>query len=163
MKKFLKSVKNWQNFVMSLSPRFLAHPVLIDIAKFVHIVCFCSCGIHATTTTTLWPLYRSVCVSRHLQLWTGGFCWCKVLLPPYPCCQHPAHSVGEKTMKFCSALLIYLLSCVYRIRSNTLVHSYVLDKWANFDTNIFLHFWDTTVILLRYVVMPYSVLGMFQT
>ena len=26
------------------------------------------------------PLYRSTCVSRHLQLRTGGFCWCKVLL-----------------------------------------------------------------------------------
>ena len=105
---------------MSLCPRFLAHPVLIDIAKFVHIVCFCSCGIHATTATTLWPLYRSVCVSRHLQLRTGGFCWCKVLLPAYPCYQHPAHSVGEKTMKFCSALLIYL---VFSRISNTQQHT----------------------------------------
>ena len=27
-----------------------------------------------TTTTVLQPLYRSTCVSRHLQLRTGGFC-----------------------------------------------------------------------------------------
>jgi len=36
-------------------------------------------------TTRLWPLYRSTCVSRHLQLRTGKFCWCKVLLPACPC------------------------------------------------------------------------------
>ena len=36
-------------------------------------------GIYATTTTVLRPLYRSTCISRHLQLRTGGFCWCKVL------------------------------------------------------------------------------------
>ena len=29
--------------------------------------------------TVLRPLYRSTCISRHLQLRTGGFCWCKVL------------------------------------------------------------------------------------
>ena len=32
-----------------------------------------------------WPLHRSTCVSRHFQLRTGGFCWCKVLLPTCPC------------------------------------------------------------------------------
>ena len=32
-------------------------------------------------TTRLWPLYRSTRVSRHLQLSTGAFCWCRVLLP----------------------------------------------------------------------------------
>ena len=32
-----------------------------------------------TITTILWPLYRSTYISRHLQLGTGGFCWCKVL------------------------------------------------------------------------------------
>ena len=26
-----------------------------------------------TTTTVLWPLYRSTCISRHLRLRTGGF------------------------------------------------------------------------------------------
>ena len=33
------------------------------------------------TTNVLQPPHRSTCVSRHLQLRTGGFCWCKVLLP----------------------------------------------------------------------------------
>ena len=44
--------------------------------------------LHQTTTTTttvLRPLYRSTCVSRHIQLRTGAFCWCTVLLPACPC------------------------------------------------------------------------------
>jgi len=38
-----------------------------------------------TTCTVLQPLYRSTCISQHLQLRTGGFCWCKVLLLACPC------------------------------------------------------------------------------
>jgi len=30
-------------------------------------------------------VYWSTCFSQHLQLRTGGFCWCKVLLPACPC------------------------------------------------------------------------------
>ena len=45
-----------------------------------------------TTTTILRPLYRSTCISQHLQLRSGGFCWCKVLLPACPCWQQPVHS-----------------------------------------------------------------------
>ena len=37
-------------------------------------------------------VYRSTCVSQHLQLRTGGFCWCEVLLPACRCWQQPAHS-----------------------------------------------------------------------
>jgi len=44
------------------------------------------------TTTVVWPLYRSTCVRRHLQLRTGGFCWCKVLLLARPSRWQPAHS-----------------------------------------------------------------------
>ena len=33
------------------------------------------------TATVLWPLNRSTCVSRHLQLRTGGLYWCKVYWP----------------------------------------------------------------------------------
>jgi len=33
----------------------------------------------------LWPLYRTTCVTGHLQLRTGWFCWNKVLLPACPC------------------------------------------------------------------------------
>ena len=43
-------------------------------------------------TTVLRPLYRSTCISRHVQLRTGGLCWCKVFLPTFPCWQEPAHS-----------------------------------------------------------------------
>ena len=32
------------------------------------------------------------CGSRHLQIRTGGFCWCKVLLPACPCWRQPVHS-----------------------------------------------------------------------
>jgi len=44
-----------------------------------------------TTITILRPLYSSTCVSRHLQLRTGGFCRCKVLLPTCPCWRQPVH------------------------------------------------------------------------
>jgi len=47
---------------------------------------------HWTTAAVLLPLHRSTCVSvsRHLQLRTGGFCWCKVVLPACPCWRQPA-------------------------------------------------------------------------
>jgi len=38
---------------------------------------------NTTTIAVLWPLYRSTYISWYLQLRTGGFCWCKVLLPTY--------------------------------------------------------------------------------
>ena len=55
--------------------------------------------IALNTEKWLWPtkppilqaLYRSTCISWHLQLRTGGFCWCRVLLPTCPCWQQPAH------------------------------------------------------------------------
>jgi len=34
---------------------------------------------------------KSTCVSQHLQLRTGGYCWCKVLLTACPCWRQPAH------------------------------------------------------------------------
>ena len=37
-----------------------------------------------STTTALWPLYRSTCVRRHPQLRTGWLCWSEVLLPTCP-------------------------------------------------------------------------------
>jgi len=37
-------------------------------------------------------LYTSSCISRHLQLRTGGLCWCKVLLLACPCWPQPVHS-----------------------------------------------------------------------
>jgi len=39
----------------------------------------------ATTQPPLWPWYRLICR-------TGGFCWCKVLLPACPCWEQAVHS-----------------------------------------------------------------------
>ena len=47
----------------------------------------CVCNNH--NHYRLQPLYRLTCVSRHFRLRTGGFCWCKVLLPA---CRQPVHS-----------------------------------------------------------------------
>jgi len=66
-------------------------------------------GRWTTTTTTTIPqplcTYRSTCVNRYLQLRTGGFCWCKILLPVCPCWRQPAHSDREKRMEFSSTVL----------------------------------------------------------
>ena len=43
------------------------------------------------TATVLRPLYRSPALASTLQL-TRRFCWCKVLLPEYPCWRQPVHS-----------------------------------------------------------------------
>jgi len=53
--------------------------------------------------TTLRLLYRSICVSRHLQLRAEGFCWCKVLLPACPCWQKP--TIKVKMLEFSSTVL----------------------------------------------------------
>jgi len=42
-------------------------------------------------TTVLRQLYRSTYISWHLQLRTGRFCWCKVLLPACHCWRQPAY------------------------------------------------------------------------
>jgi len=46
---------------------------------------------HNNNNYRLRPLYRSTCIGWHSQLRTGGFCWCKVLLPACPCWWQPAH------------------------------------------------------------------------
>jgi len=56
-----------------------------------------------TTTTVLWPLYRTTCISQHPQLWTGRFCWSKVL------CRHALADdswhiqIREKILEFSSS------------------------------------------------------------
>jgi len=61
---------------------------------------------NTTTTTVLRPLYRSTCVGQHLQLTTGGFCWCKVLLPA--CLadgnQQDSKTIDRKLVKFVSEI-----------------------------------------------------------
>ena len=52
---------------------------------------------HTNQPPILWPLYRSTCIIRHLQLRTGGFCWCKGFLPARPCWRQPAQPID--TMK----------------------------------------------------------------
>ena len=52
--------------------------------------------------TTQPPLYRSACVSRHLQLRTGGFCRCKVFLPACPSDANQRIRTREKTLEFSS-------------------------------------------------------------
>ena len=44
-----------------------------------------------TTTTILQPLYRTTCISQHLQLRTGRFCWSKVLMPMCCCWRQVAN------------------------------------------------------------------------
>jgi len=68
-----------------------------------------------TTTTILWPLYRSTCISQHLQLRTGGFCWCNVLLLACPCWLQPAHS---EDVEFSSAV-VATLSLYHNIKGDS--------------------------------------------
>ena len=49
------------------------------------------------------PLCRSNRVSRHLQIRTGGFCWCKVLLLACPCRRQPAYII---TQRMCILFLV---------------------------------------------------------
>ena len=60
--------------------------------------------MRTTITTILRPLYRSTCVSRHLQLRTRGFCWCKVLLPHTLADGNQHMWIREETMKFLNSL-----------------------------------------------------------
>ena len=57
----------------------------------------------AIPTTVLRPLYKSTCVSRHLQLRTGGFCCCKVLLPTMTATS--AFRLREKTLELSATVL----------------------------------------------------------
>ena len=41
------------------------------------------CG--ETMTIVLWPIRRSTCITPHVLLRIGQFCWCKVLLPACTC------------------------------------------------------------------------------
>jgi len=50
----------------------------------------------------LWPLYS---VSQHLQLRTGGFCWCKVYCPHALADGNQRIRIREKTLEFSSTVL----------------------------------------------------------
>jgi len=42
-------------------------------------------------------------------------------------------------------------------RSNTLVCSIVINKWAKFGAKIFRHFWDIAIFVLGYFILPHLV------
>ena len=85
--------KGWRNLYTDSPMSVLSHTSLVILRQLLKIT---------TTTAILRPLCRSSFVSRHLQLTTGGFCWCKVLLTACPCWQQPAHS---GTLEFSSTVL----------------------------------------------------------
>ena len=69
------------------------------------LCCRCYC---TTTATVLRPLYRSTGCRRHLQLRTGGFCWCKVLLPACPCWRQPTSAFELGRRRWSSPQQCYL-------------------------------------------------------
>ena len=69
------------------------------------------------TTTVLRPIYRTTCVSQHLQLRTGGFCLCKVLLPTCLCWRQLAHSDLGEDAEF-SLMVLPALALYHRCSKN---------------------------------------------
>jgi len=65
-----------------------------------------------TTTTVLRPLYRSACISWHVQLKTGDlrFCQCKVLLPTFLVVDGNQHIRTRKKMLEFSSIVLSTLS-----------------------------------------------------
>jgi len=58
-----------------------------------------------TTTTILWPLCRSTCISRQLQLRTGGFVGAKFYYPQTLADGYQCIQIREKTLEFSSTVL----------------------------------------------------------
>ena len=91
------TVRCWQDYVgCSGSTAIYGHDAVamlwINVAYCVKLSGRDLSYYTTTTTAVSWPLYRSTCIIRHLQSRTGGFCWCKVLLPTCPCWWETAHS-----------------------------------------------------------------------
>ena len=66
--------------------------LILSLHRWLELLLFDYFNTTVTDSTVLQPLYKSTCVNRHLQLRTGWFCWCKVLLPECSCWRQPAHS-----------------------------------------------------------------------
>ena len=64
----------------------------------------------ATTTTILQPLCRSTCISQHLQLRSGWFFWCRVLLPACLCpfIYHTSCVLNVHDVDLCLTLNIFV-------------------------------------------------------
>jgi len=65
-----------------------------------------------TTTTVLWPLCTSTCVTWHLQLRTGGFCWCKFYCPHALADGNPCIWIRERMLEFSTVLSILSLCLI---------------------------------------------------
>ena len=107
----------------------------------------------ATTTTVLRPLYGSTCVSRYLQLRTGVFCWCRVLLPACPCWWQPAHSDQGKDAGVLVNSVIYTLRWTCRKHKASRSPKLYNRRWRHKKT--YLHFRmfmknDTDTILFKH-------------
>ena len=73
------------------------------------------CHGNNNTTTFLWLLYRSTCISGHVQLRTGGFCWYRVYCPHALLTSNQHIRIMEKILEFSivlSTLSPYAISCV---------------------------------------------------
>jgi len=62
-------------------------------------------SIQTQTSTVLQQLYRLTCVSRQLQLRTGGFCWCKVYCPHAPAAGSQCIWIRVKMLAFSTTVL----------------------------------------------------------
>ena len=86
---------------------FISHwPVMYCHMKQTHTARHCVVRTTRTTTTiVLWQLYRSTCISRHLKLRTGGFCWCKFYCPHALAGGNQHIQITKKTLEFSSTVL----------------------------------------------------------
>jgi len=73
----------WCSDMAGIYSNCSTHKIIITIQKNY---------IYSSYQTTQPPVLRSTCISQHLQLRTGEFRSCKVLLPICPCWRQPEHS-----------------------------------------------------------------------
>jgi len=89
-KCWLTNIANWEHKITGSRPVTFCLLTMICTCTAV-LKCHSACD-NQPPFYGHYTAYRSICVGRHLQLRTGGFCWCKVLLPTCPCWRQPAHS-----------------------------------------------------------------------
>ena len=66
---------------------------------------FCCTNPNPTQAPVLRQLYTSTCVSRHLQLTAGGFCWCAKFYGPHALADgNQCNRIREKTLEFSSTV-----------------------------------------------------------
>ena len=87
-------------------------------------------------TPVLRPLYRSTCVSRHLQLRTGWFCWLQSFTVHMPLLMATsAIGLGEETLEFSSVVLSTLSP--YVRQWNKIGQLYDREmKWPLYNENV---------------------------